>query len=224
MKVFTVLYSFFPDISSVKLTRCPLSWLILPQNVSTLQFLLKLGKILKSKLFPPSLGIVALWRRELHIRHNPWLSAAIYCSVKQYKVRVIISIYRAAVFVSGGRHITILAMELEITDQTTHTLQFLPINCNNNLLTAHWNINFPLLNTKHITDRHIYLFSWQLIVKVWSNLNISPWSALCSRWMTQWLSHINSSETSHFRGVTEPCHVPRDNTVKPAAGNRVLHR
>ena len=51
-------------------------------------------------------------------------------------------------------------------------------------------------------------------------MNISPWSALCSRWMTQWLSHINSSETSHFRGVTEPRHVPRDNTVtQPAAGN-----
>ena len=50
-------------------------------------------------------------------------------------------------------------------------------------------------------------------------MNINPWSALCSRWMTQWLSHINSSETSHFRGVTEPCHVPRYNTVtQPAAG------
>ena len=57
MKVFAVLYSFFPDISSVKLTRCPLSWLILPQNVSTLQFLLQLGKILKSQLFPQVWGL-----------------------------------------------------------------------------------------------------------------------------------------------------------------------
>ena len=102
MKVFAVLYSFFPEwMSSVKLTRYPLSWLILPQNISTLQFLLQLGKILKSQLFPQVWRIVALWWRELHIRHNHWLSAAIYCSVKQYKVRVIISIYRAAVFVSG---------------------------------------------------------------------------------------------------------------------------
>ena len=145
-----MLYSFFPEnISSVKLTRCPLSWLILPQNVSTLQFLLQLGKILKSKLFPPSLGIVALWWRELHIRHNHWLSAAINCSVKQYKVRVIISIYRAAVFVSGETlQYWRWSWRMEITaDQTTHTLQFLPINCNNHLLTTHWNITFPLLNT-----------------------------------------------------------------------------
>ena len=151
MKVFAVLYSFFPEwMSSVKLTRYPLSWLILPQNVSTLQFLLQLGKILKSQLFPQVWGL-SLCGEENYTYDTilGWRCAAIYCSVQQYKVRVIISIYRAAVFVSGETlQYWRWSWRMEITaDQTTHTLQFLPINCNNHLLTTHWNITFPLLNT-----------------------------------------------------------------------------
>ena len=123
----------------------------------------------KISTFPSSLGIVALWWRELHIRHNHWLCAAIYCSVKQYKVRVIISIYRAAVFVSGE---TLQYWRWSWRSQIRpHT------HCSSCQLTAIiicWphTETLPSLYRTQTHKRHMYVLSnkhmVELMVKVWS--------------------------------------------------------